>query len=358
MRKEVSLKDLLDFRKVNYCVRSRHKKYLAGERDFFPWSVEIHPTSRCNYDCSYCAYSIRNKGNRSIADDALKSLFDVLVINGVKGIFFSGGGEPLLYPRIYDLIVYLDRAGVKVSLLTNGSVIADERYSEMISSLDYIAVSIPSMIPEEFKKMTGRGMPKNLPDLPTLLRANRRKVPIIGSRLVVYKENCSQVIDNILKIKSAGFDYCIVKIPKDPEERGLEVDQEDISSMRQQLSEKGSELNEDFTNLGDVLDLKGPAKPMGDVCWSIEYGVNCFIHTDGGVYLCLPLMGKKEFCIGNIHDENFDDIWKGDRRKQVIELLQKRYKAMECRNCRNIAYNNVIENYPDSGFSKSMDPFL
>ena len=43
---------------------------------------------------------------------------------------------------------------------------------------------------------------------------------------------------------------------------------------------------------------------------------------------------------------------------EVIDLLKKRYKAMECRSCRNIAYNNIIEKYPESGFSKNMDPFL
>jgi len=357
LAREVSLLDLLDAKKVNHCIKTRHKKYIEGKRDFFPWSVELHPTSRCNYDCNYCAYSIRNASNRSISEDALKSLFDVLVINKTKGVFFSGGGEPLMYLRLYDHIIYLNRAGLKVSLLTNGYYLADEKYKEMLASLDYVAISIPTLSQEEFKNMTGRNIPKHLPDLAHIIRANAKKRPIVGARLVANTDNHKSVIETIIKLKSNNYDYCIVKIPKDPEGRGLGLSLEELSYIKEEYSKHSEELSEDFTNLKSVLDSEA-IKPAGDICWSIEYGINCFIHTDGGVYLCLSLVGKKEYCIGNIHDENFDDIWKGEKRKEIISLMQSKYKAMECKNCRNIAYNNIIENYPESGFSRHIDPFL
>lgn len=358
MKREVSLVDLLDARKVNYCVRSRHKKYLNGERNFFPWSVEIHPTSKCNYECSYCAYSVRNTSNSSIPPDALKALWDVLTINETKGVFFSGGGEPLLYTGLSDHVDYLDRAGIKVSLLTNGSLVANEKYSQMLSSLDYIAISIPSLNEEEFKKMTGRNMSAQLIDLPHLIRANRRKVPIVGSRLVLCQENYKSAIETILKLKSSSYDYCIVKAPKDPEGRGLALEQEWLDFLKEEYSKNQEELSEDFTNIKALLEGPVKARPEGETCWAIEYGINCFIHTDGSVYLCLCDMGKKEFSIGNIKEENFDDIWRGHRRTEVVQQMNKRYQSMGCSGCRNVAYNNVIEKYPDSGFSKHMDPFL
>ncbi len=358
MKKEVSLTDLLDPRKVNHCIKSRHKKYIDGERDFPPWSVEIHPTARCNYDCTYCAYSVRNENKKTITEDALKSLYDVLIINKTRGVFFSGGGEPLLYPRIYEHIVYLDRAGIKVALLSNGSTITDEKFKEMLSSLNYVAVSIPSLVPDEFRVMTGRTMPKHLPDIAHIIRANSRKSPIVGSRLVLCSDNYKNAVGTILKLKTDGFDYCVVKIPKDPENRGLGLGNEELAFLKERYIKNEEELTEDFTNLKSVIDVPETEKPFGDICWSIEYGINCFIHTNGEVYLCLPKLGKREYCIGNIHEENFDDIWKGERKREVISMMQSKYKSMECRNCRNIAYNNIIEGYPESGFSKNVDPFL
>jgi radical SAM protein with 4Fe4S-binding SPASM domain len=358
MSRNITLLDLLDPRKINHCVKSRQKRYLAGKKSYYPWSVEIHPTTRCNYDCTYCAYHLRNEANQSIPEDALKSLFDTLILNRAKGIFFSGGGEPLLYSGLEDHIIYLERRGIEVAVLTNGSLLADEKYSEMISSLNYIAISIPSLVEEEFRIMTGRKMPAHLPDLPNFLRSGRRKVPIIGSRLVICSQNFKNIFDTILKIKSAGYDYCITKIAKDPEGRGLGLSQEEMAYLEGKFAELSAELPPDFTNIGDIIRGQQFERPKGDICWALEYAANCFINTDGGVYLCLPLIGNKEYCIGNIKDENFDDIWKGQRRVEVIARLQERYKSMECKGCRNISYNNIVEGYPDSGFSKNIDPFL
>ncbi len=97
-----------------------------------PWTLEIQPTLLCNARWHFCSYEdlitgFRNSertmpaGQRTLGlwDRVLELFGEVRGAGSTRGIFWSGGGEPLVWPRIADAITR-SAEFAHVSLQTNG----------------------------------------------------------------------------------------------------------------------------------------------------------------------------------------------------------------------------------------------
>ena len=85
--------------------------------------LQIHPTTRCNYNCSYCSYRNEDKSLALDIDVAAKYLFDAYEL-GCKAVKITGGGEPLSYDSILVLMLTAKWYKMKIHLQTNGSLLS------------------------------------------------------------------------------------------------------------------------------------------------------------------------------------------------------------------------------------------
>ena len=105
-----------------------HLQALEERRVVAPVHIRVKPTNHCNHKCWYCAYRTddvalggeMNDRNRIPAARMLALAYEFVDI-GVKAVTFSGGGEPLLYKPLPDVIDILAKGGVRVAALSNGS---------------------------------------------------------------------------------------------------------------------------------------------------------------------------------------------------------------------------------------------
>jgi cyclic pyranopterin phosphate synthase len=125
--------------------------------------LRISVMDRCNFRCPYCmprekyhdAYKFLKSSERLGFDEILK-LARVFVRTGVKKLRITGG-EPLLRPNLPDLIGDLTSiAGVEdVALTTNGVLLAKYAAELKAAGLSRITVSLDTLDPEIFKRMSG-----------------------------------------------------------------------------------------------------------------------------------------------------------------------------------------------------------
>ena len=77
----------------------------------------------CNYNCSFCVPDAKEGSKRWLTLDEYKKYSDE-IINATGGqplrIQFTGG-EPTLFPDLIELLSYIKRPNVYISLITNGS---------------------------------------------------------------------------------------------------------------------------------------------------------------------------------------------------------------------------------------------
>ena len=178
--------DFLNSKKVNYVMAKHLSPYLSGKTDFSPWAVEIHPTAKCNHRCIHCSYKERNESRTEMPLDIFNRLIDSLIKLRVRGVYFSGGGEPCTYPGLPSAIKKLHENGVEVAVVTNGTLFEKMGLIEVANHINYIAVSVPSCTKEMFAKITGRDLMEFALTLPKKIKERwGDQSPIIGARVVV-----------------------------------------------------------------------------------------------------------------------------------------------------------------------------
>ena len=91
-----------------------HLEGLEQGKIVAPVHIRVKPTNHCNHNCWYCAYRADNLdlGEEMVEKDSIPaermlSLAHEFVSMGVKAVTFSGGGEPLLYKPLPDVIEIL-----------------------------------------------------------------------------------------------------------------------------------------------------------------------------------------------------------------------------------------------------------
>ena len=99
-----------------------------------PLSIHLLITSRCNLQCRGCFYK---HGEAEIPFSRIRELFEEWRICGVKSVAL-GGGEPLLHPRIEEIVELGKEMGFYMAVTTNGTILKDIRPDRLHISYDEI----------------------------------------------------------------------------------------------------------------------------------------------------------------------------------------------------------------------------
>lgn len=128
----------------------------AGE---FPKMIVCDLAHPCNAKCSHCVYTNfielrRHDGGTPFMKPGLfKKIADEA---GQYKAFLriTGAGEPFLHKSILDLVEYAKNKGCKVGIITNGSIMDDDRITRLLNcSLDAIEFSVDAADPETYARI-------------------------------------------------------------------------------------------------------------------------------------------------------------------------------------------------------------
>lgn len=115
-------------------------------------------TRNCNLRCDFCY--VKDAGYRvadSIRYEDLKDIVDFCCEANMKYIFFTGG-EPLMYPRLTEILEYIkDRKTLVSAVASNGVLLENIDFCKRLvdSGLGYIDISIKGSDAEDWKRTTG-----------------------------------------------------------------------------------------------------------------------------------------------------------------------------------------------------------
>jgi len=123
--------------------------------------LRISVTDRCNFRCTYCMpfdeYQWVER-TQVLSFDEIERLARLFVAHGVGQIRLTGG-EPLVRRSLPTLVQQLRTIeGLRsLSLTTNGALLGEQAASLKNAGLDRINVSLDTLQPERFRKITQRG---------------------------------------------------------------------------------------------------------------------------------------------------------------------------------------------------------
>jgi cyclic pyranopterin phosphate synthase len=143
--------------------RPRPSGMLAGPTSIASVRVlRISITDRCNYRCLYCMPEAGvpwlPKGEILTFEEIAQVVKAATRLHGISR-FKLTGGEPTVRSGLVDLVAMLKRIdGVKdLSLTTNGQLLAELAQPLREAGLDRVTVSIDSLDPAKFRKITRTG---------------------------------------------------------------------------------------------------------------------------------------------------------------------------------------------------------
>ena len=145
-------------------------------------------TLKCNQNCRYCH---RFLGIHEVSFEDNKRIINKIAEDGIKNMTFTGG-EPLLYPNIIELVKLAKEKGLKVKLITNGSVLANNpKMREIYNYLDSITFSIDSC-DNEINEKLGRSY-KHAENIKTVLESLKGKELNVNINTVVSRVNIEKL---------------------------------------------------------------------------------------------------------------------------------------------------------------------
>ena len=172
--------------------------------------LRVSLTERCHLRCGYCA-SAGDKGTdaealRPAQFDRLLTVFRDL---GARHVRFTGG-EPLLAADLNGRVAQARALGfARVSLTTNGHLLARKAAGLAAAGLDDVNVSLDSLDPARFTQMTGGG---DLRRVLAGLEAARRTLARVKLNVVLLRDqNLSEWPDLVAFALTHGYDIRFIE---------------------------------------------------------------------------------------------------------------------------------------------------
>jgi len=320
-----------------------------------PFYVDIDVTNRCNLACRGCLYHSAEMKNEPLYDlsredlslDQFRRLCTELREIGTESLVLQGSGEPLLHPRIFEMIASAKESGFSVILLTNGTLMDSDVANKLIElRLDEVKVSLWATNPEQYQKCYPGCSPENfdkvlagLRNLHELKQAKNTKTPEAILYHVISRDNFQTLDQAVQMALDTGCDGLFFAPLAN---LGRKFDASMLSR------EEASDVVRYLSMLG-----KQPSRLKHNIDWAVcrykyfvpwEAGIPCYaawyharVRANGMVQPCGRCDPRVDF--GNIDEVPFRTLWNGpaigDFRETMLtkDGLVSMQGRCDCVNC-------------------------
>lgn len=356
-----------------------------------PLSLEYAPILICNANCPLCSYArtrrfILNKetvplgdlaqvdNERSSTWETAQRILEASASAGVQGAVFTGGGEPTIWPYLFDALKLSRSLRLQNGLYTNGFQIGIEHdFAERIlvpeTGLVFVRVSINAITPKAWKQHWGSSdiveavteCKDQLDGLANLIKARNRSaprfekngelLPSIQVSTIIDKKNvddlpliCEAVAEIFSKHrKVAGEADLMVVRPLTLHGRKEYSSHDHEESIIQQIIDicgrkgDGRRMIEnagiscslgfglekieagEFPSYSAMIEAEYRQRRQQERSWS--HGLFLTVGPDGSVVPCTEMNCNPNWKIGDLKTQSVDEIWRSEQRRKVIDDL-------------------------------------
>lgn len=290
-------------------------------------TLELELSRKCNYKCKYCYSEAGISLEGELGYDELCNIVDQAKELGVHTIILIGGGEPLLYKNIKDIIKYISTKRINTILFTNGSCMNEEFADFMHEYNVFPVLKVNGLRPKTINWLCEnnhayKSAVKAISclEMAGYLRPDRK----IGISTIICKQNYNDIIplwewarDNnaipyfervIPQGRAIANDLCITK-----------SELEDIYNRLKQLDKE--KYNIEWEN--DYMPIAGVK------CNRHYYSI--YVNADGRVQPCSGI----DITVGNVRDQSLKEIIVNSEVIQNLRHIETTMKG-KCKSCSNI----------------------
>jgi MoaA/NifB/PqqE/SkfB family radical SAM enzyme len=339
-----------------------------------PVTVQLIPSLDCNFRCPHCCYgrskeNIRARGERQtmlMTLETMLTVIDRLCEAGIRGVVFSGGGEPTCTPHLLEGMSYAVQRGLKIGLFTNGSLLTGTEIHQLLElEPTFIRVSLDAVTPILHRLIHGYAeqhnyLPRVLENIESLAKGKllQKVNTTIGVGVTVEPINLGDLVEVAKRLREiaahapqGGIDYLVFR-PTVNYQGGkyAQAAQPLLDYVKEHLPEYHAAY-QNYINQGEQLPaqlFEAANQAIADEVTPLLNGsgiqvINIrtkmlgitqayhpfrkcraspwyiFVGPDAIVYNCVDL----GVAIGNLLTQSLDEIWKSERRQAVLDFIDQ-----------------------------------
>lgn len=366
---------------------ARVAQWLAAKDDWakaqniYPMYVEFSPYGVCNHQCTFCSvdYVIDRKDHPMLSYDVFARTLETMARHEVLGVMFAGAGEPTLYrdkaagKDLADIILLCDDLGIDTALTTNGTHLDAEFCARAFKArrLRWVRTSINAGTPETYarihrtKESDFHTVVSNLRRAAEIRNQMHAGVRLLAQAVAVpaargvkgrhhlavfedYPTNIDTIVPLAQLMRQIGMDNLAVKPYKQHTVAMTPDEEKRLGTTRSDMYHGTSYSGETWDALFDELQaIETPAFEITirrgamdqqeaewrgyNTCHSTPF-FWAYVEADGEVWGCSAYLGRVEngkeigdhrFRFGNLNEQPFEDIWRGDRRRACWDYTRR-----------------------------------
>jgi len=299
----------------------RVERYCKIGRTPPPVTVELDLTTACNHRCPDCVGGRRSAStlSRREAEGYLRQMADY----GVRGVFFTGGGEPLLHPDAVALIAFARRLGLDVGLSTNGARLTRRACASIVRSCTFARVSVDAADAATYRLTHGvDGFGEVV-----------EKVRMLGDANAAAGEPCTVGVGYLTDERTRGGMVEAAQLFAMPginylHFRPFHFDRTDISGELAECRLCETDRYRIRASAQKYSRFREAERGYRYCHGSYFVGV---IEASADVPLCCHYRAEPRLSLGNLRGATFADIWEGPRRGEILATLDVRACVPFCR---------------------------
>jgi len=277
--------------------------YCLGKPSIFV----IESTNKCNIKCIMCPRTTMMK--RKIGDMDF-SLFKKIIDNGHKYtdfLWLHNFGEPVLNPKIFEMIKYCKAKDIKVGLSLNGLTLTKTIGKKLLEcGPDLLIFSFDGFSKKTYEKYRQGSnfevVKKNILNFLKMKKGGGYKLPFIQIKIIKMKDTLNEIED--FKKEWEG-----------------KVDEVIVTNF---VDWAGQITNEENVSDAIIKEQEYPCK---------FFWISLVVLWDGRVVPCCKDCDAK-MVLGNLNNQTIDEIWNGEKMREIRkQQIKHNFKNPLCYNC-------------------------
>lgn len=320
-----------------------------AKESFVPVTLEIQPTERCNHHCPGCQsfYSLSSDDVHSKARTGFDLDIDLLAPiwrNPPAGVVISGNtGDPLLHPRIEELLNILKERAIPTVLLTNGEALTESIARAALNACTGIRISLDAQDEDHFRRVHGSrfGWPKVLKAI-RLLVSTKNVVGsdcLVGIGYLTNKQSRSGMVPATRLAGQLGVDYIQFR-PFHYDTAELNVEFEQCNEMANNTKLRVFMSDQKYDRMRDFH--RSYSHCQGSLFSTV-------LDARGDFYICCHHVGRASARVGSIVQENWLSFLDSHLRRDALGSFPMNHCPPLCRlHTQNEVLDQIATEYPPS----------
>lgn len=300
-----------------------------------PIQITLDPTYMCNHRCPGC-HGLMGQDHSMASVERIEALAGELGRLGLKSMPLGGGGDPSCHPHLDRILRVIRGNDISTGLYTNGELLRAKDLEAIIDCSEWIRISLDADGPEMHQKVHGASpiaFEKVVANVRRLVEGRARSGAdlVIGVGFLVRPDTGSGMYPATVLCRELGVDYIRFRPFFGYDNKPLCTEREAdwlLSELERckSLETGGFEVN--YPQLRWDWVATGEARKTCFKC-----NIHHFLTNIGGdlkVYLCCHTVGWEKYCLGDLNEMTFEEIWFSKRREEIYRNIDYGDCATPC----------------------------